>query len=219
MVAAMRSVRIPLAALRRVARCLGSGGARRSRLRGRTAVSLFTAAVLCAACSFEYTDAGASPEQLLEHVPETELTGVTHTIVRDGRVVAEVRAERVWNFRRRARTILQDVHYTEYDAAGNAVTTGSAERAVYYTERADAALSGSIRLRSEPQGVSVRAQALRWEDERRRLVSSPGDVVEFTRDDGSQVRGAGLEADVRRKTIRFSEAVSGTLVTASDGDD
>ena len=224
MVAAMRSVRTPLAASRCVTRCSSTGGARRSLLRGRTAVSLFAAtvlcaAVLCAACSFEYSDAGPAPEELLEHVPETELTDVIHTIVRDGRVVAEVRAERVWNFRRRARTIFQDVHYTEYDAAGNAVTTGSAERAVYYTEREDAALSGSIRLRSERQGVSVQAQALRWEDARRRLVSSPGDVVEFIRDDGSQVRGAGLEVDVRRKTIRFSEAVSGTLVTETESDD
>ena len=124
--------------------------------------------------------------------------------MRDGRVVAELRAERVWNLRRRARTILQDVHYTKYDAAGNAVTTGSAERAVYYTEREDVALSGSIRLRSEAQGVTVQAQALRWEDARRRLVSTPGDAVEFTRDDGSQARGDGLEADARRKTIRFS---------------
>ena len=50
-------------------------------------------------------------------------------------------------------------------------------------------------------------------------MSTPGDVVEFTRDDGSQVRGAGLEVDVRRMTIRFSEAVSGTLVTDSDSED
>ena len=218
MVAAMRQVRVPPAAWRRVIRRTGDGGARRSGLQSRTIAALITAAVLGAACSFEYTDAGAAPEQLLEHIPETELTGVTRTIVRDGRVVAEVRAEQVWNFRRRARTILHDVHYTEYDAAGNAVTTGSAERAVYYTEREDVALSGSIRLRSEAQGVTVQAQALRWEDARRRLVSTPGDAVEFTRDDGSQVRGDGLEADVRRKTIRFSGAVSGTLVTESDGD-
>ena len=49
-------------------------------------------------------------------------------------------------------------------------------------------------------------------------MSTLGDAVEFTRDDGSQVRGAGLEADVRRKTIRFSGAVSGTPVTETDGD-
>ena len=216
MVAAMRSVPIPPAAWRRSIHRSGDRGARRSRLQGRAPVGLIAAAVLCAACSFEYAEAGASPEELLEHLPETELTDVTRTIVRDGRVVAEIRAERVWNFRRRARTILQDVGYTEYDAAGNAVTTGSAERAVYYTEREDAVLSGSIRLRSEAQGVTVQAQALRWEDARRRLVSSPGDIVELTRDDGSHVRGDGLEADVRRKTIRFSGAVSGTLVTESN---
>ena len=210
---------MPPAARRRVIRRTGDGGVRRSGLQSRTIAALIAAAVLCAACSFEYTDAGAAPEQLLEHIPETELTGVTRTIVRDGRVVAEVRAAQVWNFRRRARTILQDVHYTEYDVAGNAVTTGSAERAVYYTEREDVALSGSIRLRSEAQGVTVQAQALRWEDARRRLVSTPGDAVEFTRDDGSQVRGDGLEADVRRKTIRFSGAVSGILVTESDRED
>ena len=65
----------------------------------------------------------------------------------------------------------------------------------------------------------MQAQALRWEDAPRRLVSTPGDVVEFIRDDGSQVRGDGLVADVRRKTIRFSGAVSGTLVTQSEADD
>ena len=187
--------------------------ARGSGRRKRAAIILFTATVLVAACSFEYADAGASPEELLEHIPETELTDVTHTIVRDGRVVAEIRAKHVWNFRRRARTVLQDVRYAEYDAAGNAVTTGSAERAVYYTEREDAALAGTVRLRSESQGVSLKAEVLRWEDERRRLVTSPRDTVEFSRDDGSQVRGAGLEVDVRTKTIRFSGPVSGTLVT------
>ena len=34
----------------------------------------------------------------------------------------------------------------------------------------------------------------------------------LTRDDGSQVTGVGFEVDVRRKTIRFSGPVSGTLV-------
>ena len=111
------------------------------------------------------------------------------------------------------------MRYTEYDAAGNPVTTGSAERAVYYTEREDAALSGSIRLRSESQGITVQAEALRWEDAPRRLVSTPGDIVEFIRADGSQVRGDGLVADVRRKTIRFSGAVSGILVAESEAAD
>ena len=56
------------------------------------------------------------------------------------------------------------------------------------------------------------AETLRWEDARRRLVSGPEETVALTRDDGSQVTGVGLQVDVRRKTIRFSGPVSGTLV-------
>ena len=125
----------------------------------------------------------------------------------------------VFNFRRRARTILTDVEYTEYDAVGNVVTTGSAERATYYTERRNAELAGSIRLRSDSQEVSLEADTLRWEDERRRLVAGPEVVVEIVRDDGSKVRGTGLKVDVRSKTIRFTGPVSGTLVTASDAEE
>ena len=111
------------------------------------------------------------------------------------------------------------MHYTEYDAAGNAITTGSAERAVYYTEREDAALSDSIRLRSEPQAVTVQAQACAGRTHGAAWCRLPATSWSSRRDDGPQVRGAGLEADVRRKTIRFSGAVSGTLVLVTESDD
>ena len=203
---------------------IGTCGVWRERLwpgrwRHTAAAALLAGAVLAAGCSFDYTEAGPSPDELLERVPETEFTDVTRTIVRDGRVVAEIRSQRVLNFRRRARTILLDVQYTEYDTTGNAVTTGSAERAVYYTERKDAELVGSIRLRSDSQEVSLKADTLRWEDERRRLVTTPEAVVEILRDDGSQVRGTGLEVDVLRKTVRFTGPVSGTVVTGSGNED
>ena len=202
---------------------VSSIGIRRSRRdrsrfgsRGRAAAAaLLAAAALTAGCSFDYTEAGQSPDELLERVPETVFTDVTRTIVRDGRVVAEIHAQRMLNFRRRARTIVLDLQYNEYDAAGNAVTTGSAERAVYYTERKDVELAGSIRLRSDSQEVSLEADTLRWEDARRRLVTTPEAVVEILRDDGSEVRGTGLEVDVRSKTVRFTGPVSGTLVIDS----
>ena len=177
-------------------------------------MALLVTATLLGACSFDY-DADSGAERLLEHIPETELTDATHTIVRDGRVVAEIRARQVSNFRRGGRIVLYDWHYTEYDNAGSPVTTGSAERAVYFTQPEDAALAGAIRLRSESQGVSLEADTLLWEDAHRRLVTDPETAVEIMRDDGSQVRGTGLQVDVRRKTIRFTGPVSGTLVTAS----
>ena len=174
---------------------------------------LVVATVLIAACSFDYTASGAVSEALRDEVPETELTDVTHTVVRNGRVVAEIHARQVQNYPRRGVTELYDVRYTEYDSAGAPVTTGSAGFAEYHSETRDAEVAGAVRLRSESQGVLLHAAALRWDEERRRLSSAAEHSVEIVRDDGSQVRGSGLEVDVRRKTIRFTEPVSGTLVT------
>ena len=212
----MLPVRSPLSRLSIVSRCsTPAENAHDSAWRERAAVALVAATVLLTACSFEYTDAGASPEALLEDIPDTELTGVTHTVVRNGRVVAEIRAQQVLNFHRQGRTVLNEVSYAELDGAGNRVTTGSAERAVYYTDREDAELAGAIRLRSESQGVRLEAEVLRWEDARRRLISGPEEMAEIWRDDGTWISGAGLEVDVRSKTIRFSALASGTLVIES----
>lgn len=177
------------------------------------ATALAATALFAAACSFDYAAGGATPEELLDEVPETELFEVTHTVVRNGRVVAEIRARQVQNFPRRGVTELRDVRYTEYDRAGEPVTTGSADFARYHTASEDAEVAGAVRLRSESQGVLLHAAALRWDDERRRLSSDAEQVVEVSRDDGSEARGRGLEVDVRSKTIRFTAPVTGTLVT------
>lgn len=178
------------------------------------AALLIVAGACAAGCSFDYAAGGAAAEELLDEVPETELSGATHTVVRNGRVVAEIEARRMRNFPRRGVTELHEVRYTEFDAAGEAVTTGSADFARYQSESGDADVAGAVRLRSESQGVSLQAEALRWEEDARRLSSDSGEAVEVTRDDGSLVQGRGLEVDVRSKTVRFAEPVTGTLVTA-----
>ena len=177
----------------------------RHRQRGRRSVpgrrgtpALLAGAVLTAGRRFDYSEAGQSPDELLE--PH-------HSYATAARWPRS--AQKVWIFRRRSTP--------STTPSGNAVTTGSAERATYYTERKDAELAGSIRLRSDSQEVRLEADTLRWEDQRRRLVTGPEAVVEILRDDGSQVTGTGLEVDVRRKTIRFTDPVSGTLVTRTDG--
>ena len=199
-------------------RCSGSAGnGTASGRRSRAAAALLAA--LLTACSFKYSDADASPTQLLGHIPDTDLAEVTHTIVRNGRVAAEFRARQVRNFPRAGRTELYDVIYSEYDRNGILVTAGNADRAVYYTEREDAEVAGAIRLRSQSQGVWLEAETLHWEDASHRLFSGPEETVAITRDDGSQVTGVGLQVEVRRKTIRFSGRVSGTLVAETSAEE
>ena len=159
-------------------------------------------------------------EQLLEHIPETELTEVTHTIVRNGRVAAEFRARQVRNFPRAGRTELNDVIYSEYDRSGILLTAGNAARAVYYTAREDArggrrdppALAVAGRLAAKRRPCAGRTRATGCPRAPRRRWRLP-------RDDGSQVTGTGLEVDVRRKTIRFSGRVSGTLVAETTAEE
>jgi hypothetical protein len=77
-------------------------------------------------CTFDY-GAGAGPEQLADEIPETILTAVTHTVVRDGRVVAEIQAQRVENFPATGRAVLSGVRYAEFDGDGAMAASGKEE--------------------------------------------------------------------------------------------
>ena len=180
-------------------------------------LALLLAAVL-GGCSFDY-GSGLGPEQLAEEVPETILTGVAHTVVRDGRVVAEIRAEQVENFPRDGRAVLRGVRYTEFDGAGAVAASGRADRAVYYTDSEDAEVAGAVELRSASQEASLQAEVLHWDEDLRLLSTDPDQVVTVSRDDGAHVQGAGLEVEMRRKQIRFSGPVSGLLVAESRADE
>ena len=73
-------------------------------------------------------------------------------------------------------------------------------------------MAGAIRLRSESQGVSLEAKSLRWEGlratgwSRKRPWPSRATTA-------PKVRAGGVDVDMRRKRIRFTAPVSGTLVT------
>ena len=191
-----------------------------SLLRRRRTARLLAAVLgaLLAGCSFDY-GAGAGPDQLADEVPETVLTSAKHTVVRNGRVVAEIRAQQVENFPGAGRALLSDVRYVEYDRGGAVATTGRADRAVYYTESEDAEVAGAIQLRSASQAASLTAEELQWDHDGRLLTTGSEQVVAVIRDDGSRVQGAGFEAEVRSKTIHFSGPVSGRLVAETAADE
>ena len=82
--------------------CNHRAAATRSPRAGHIRHPARAAAMLCAAllaaCSFDYSESDARPEELLDYIPETEFHDVTHTVVRDGRVVAQISAKQVQNF-------------------------------------------------------------------------------------------------------------------------
>ena len=166
--------------------------------------------IVLGACSFDYT--AGTAEALRAEIPDTVLHNVTHVVVRDGAIIAEIDSERLENFSSDQRAVLTDVAYREFDRDGNLTNHGSADRATIHTETDDAEVSGTIQLRSETEEATLSAGQLAWDDEARTLTSPAEDLVELRRDDGSQVAGRGLEIIVRRRTVRFGGRVSGTIV-------
>ena len=167
-----------------------------------------------AACSFDY--AAGTADELLAQIPDTILRGVTHVVVRDGAVIAELRSDTVENFSADNRAVLSNVFYREFDRDGGLTNVGRADRAVISTETDDAEVSGAISLRSETQETEITASVLMWEDAARRLSSPPGEPVELRRDDGSSVAGSGFEAELGVRTVRFRGRVSGTIVVDAE---
>ncbi len=89
---------------------------------------------------------------------------------------------------------------------------GSADEAVLKTDTEDAEFFGSVDLRSEREGVTIRTGYLSWKAQDRILESKPDQLTEIEKDDGSRIRGTGFRADARRKGISFEGGVDGVLV-------
>ena len=173
------------------------------------------------ACSLDYGQAEMT-EELSDEIAETILTDFTHTVVENGRPVFVVSADRAENYTERKQTVLTDVTFAEYDAEGETITEGVADRAVFFTDTEDAELHGNISFYSAAEEGRIEADYLEWNREERQLTSNPSDAVLLENESGSRVRGTGFRADFTLKQIEFSgktassEAVRGTYVSEEE---
>lgn len=192
---------------------------RRPAVRARRLAAGLAAALL-AGCSFDYRPT-ALQDELSEAVPTTVLRGVEHTVVRDGRIAAVLRVDRVESYDERDLGVLSGIRFTEFDRSGNVVTEARADRAEYHFETDDARAEGSVVVESRRDDARIAAAAMRWREAERMLTSDAsageggagegsGEVV-IERGDGSRITAAGFEADVARRVIRFLGPVSGRL--------
>lgn len=197
---------------------------RRPAVRARRLAAGLAAALL-AGCSFDYRPTELQDE-LSEAVPNTVLRGVEHTVVRDGRIAAVLRVDRVESYDERDLGVLSGIRFTEFDRSGNVVTEARADRAEYHFETDDARAEGSVVVESRRDDARIAAAAMRWREAERLLTSDAsageggageggasagGGEVVIERGDGSRITAAGFEADVARRVIRFLGPVSGRL--------
>ena len=183
----------------------------RGRLTALSASAGLASAMLLAGCSFDYRSTELDDE-LAEEVPNTVLNGVEHTVMSADRVTAVLRIDRVESYDERDLLILAGIHFTEFDADGLVITEAWAERAEYRSKTGDARAEGSVVVSSDREDARITAAGLNWSDSERILTGDDGAEVVLEWGDGSRLAGAGFEADVARRIVRYLGPVSGSLV-------
>ncbi len=189
------------------------GSAAAAVLRAAVLAACLTAAGFAASCSFDYGQALA--EDLAERTPDAVFTNFSHTVVQDNSPVLRIEAASAEFFDKKNLVRLSAVTFTEL-RAGRVLAFGSADGAVLRTDTEDAEFFGTVNLRSEEEGVSIRTGYLSWNASDRVLSGDPDGEAEIRRDDGSFLRGSGFRADARRKGISFGGGVEGLLVREKD---
>jgi LPS export ABC transporter protein LptC len=183
--------------------------------RTRAARALLAAAALSASvlssCSLDYESARLA-EEVPERLPDTEAIGLVHRVVKNSRMVLEVKADRAETWDAQHRTVLDGAAFVEYDQAGAMAVEGSAGRVVFHTDTEDAEISGRVRVHSAVEEAGIETEALAWKSKPRLLTAPAHDRVIITSDDGSRLEGTGFVGDFRRREFVFTGPVQGTYV-------
>ncbi len=173
------------------------------------------AAALAAGCSLSYDEARVA-EKIAPEIPDTIMSGFTHTVISEGRVWVRLSARRAEGFDQSKRIVLAGVRFQEFDRRGDLATEASADRAVYHSESEDAEVTGNILIRAAEEKASLSAESLTWIKEGRRLSSGSGQSVRLAKEDGSFLEGRGFQADFRRRRLEFAEGASGAYMEGED---
>ncbi|GAB6089192.1 LPS export ABC transporter periplasmic protein LptC [Spirochaeta dissipatitropha] len=171
-----------------------------------------------AACSLEYDMLETDEDS---EFPELELFEIRHVVARSGRTQLMVEAQYSGLFQSQSRQILRNVYFYEFDSQGNIASEGSADSANVFLDIEDIEFQGSIFIYSHEDEAGVEADYLRWSNEDRQLQGRDGEEVRIRRDDGSEIQGDGFLADMRSRSLVFSDRVEGTFVDSPEesGDD
>ena len=174
--------------------------------------------LLAAGCRLNYgTDVEA--DELAADVPNVEIFGFSQEIYQDGRLVLELQAETSRAFESRNQRELELVSFTEYDADGEVSARGSADKAILFTDTENVELTGNIEVYSQKEGASVIGGYFYWDSEGRTITSLVEELVQISTDDGEEVSGRGFTANMRRRTVSFSQGVEGRVGDDQPNDD
>jgi LPS export ABC transporter protein LptC len=169
-------------------------------------------------CSLDYSKAMVA-EDLSEKIPDTSFNDFKDVRVKDNAIVNKLEAGRAETFGKLKKTVFTDLHFVQLDSKGTVLTEGWADRVILHSDTDDAELSGNIRFTSSADEISINAETLFWENDKKRIYSDPENEVRLVKKDGSFMTGRGFEAFLGKRLINFSKGVSGQYTSGEGADE
>lgn len=166
-------------------------------------------------CSLDYR-AAYGTEELPEEIPDMVMRGFYHVAVTKGKPVFRIYAQEAASYTKKKQTLLYNVSFEELNTAGEVITQGLAEKAVFYTDTEDAEFIGSMEVYSAVEEALIVSDYLYWNDEKRLLSGAEDARVFIKKDSGTELIGVGFVGDMERKVFSFSSDVTGVYVLEED---
>jgi len=181
----------------------------------KTYFPLYLLSLLIFSCSLEY-DSSVS-ESLDKSIPTSRLYNVKHVQVQGGVAKVSFEAAQAVVWEDREETELFDFVFNEFSGDGEIITSGEADY-LLISDSHDAEIRGNIFGYSQRNEASIRADNLKWIDEKRELSSKVETPVSISMDNGSLLKGRGFSADLYTDTTTFSSGISGHIEAGSSDD-
>lgn len=176
----------------------------------RTFIS-FIIIILLFSCTLDYSDSDLTDE-LSAEIPDMEIFDYESVEIRDGEPALKITAGEAQFYNSKEETYLKDVQFFNYEDS-EISSQGKTDSAILKMKSGDASLSGNIIIESEEDDSFLTAETLNWTDEEKRLTSEPDDQVTVKDKEGSEMKGIGFSADLKRNTIEFNGKIEGEYVS------
>lgn len=177
--------------------------------------ALFAAAALClavASCSLNYSGSVSSKDAY----PELELENVDYKRYEDGALSVEVTADKVEQYADTGEAYASNAHFKTWNSEGEAASEGSADLLSADTQNELYTFAGDIQIENTEQDFSLSAEALRWNNNTKRLSGGRDETVTVERGD-TRLSGRGFSADGNTSEFSFESDVGGEIITEDDG--
>jgi LPS export ABC transporter protein LptC len=183
-----------------------------SLLRKKNAGRLLALVLFCAlgaaSCSFDYGDADAGENSR----PDITMKNVEYMRMKNGEPQVKLQAVQAERYDKKNVMNLEDYQFDQYDPQGGVDAAGEGGKASVDLSKLAVSMEEGIKINVESEDITMRTEALNYNDTTKQLDAPQDELVTIDRSDGTSFQGTGLQADVRARTFAFEQGASGIWV-------